>query len=839
MLTEHDKTVRDWMVPSIVEQSGNIGYSSGMMGNVVGKFTTEENNVRVDVPSSRDSTFDMMHTPDVSLADFLARPIRICEYTVPIGSVIDATESPSRLFMLQKRVANRISNYAFISGRLHLKIICTGTAFHYGKMVYAYEPMPAFRASKANPTTYPVLQQILQLPYASVDINATEGSILSYELLHPYGAIDLTRINDNVNVVDRTYLTGIGPLRAVGDTVNPVTISVYAWMTDVKLSLPTITNIEGLVEQSGEYSIENAAKPSTIPGVGKVVGSIVNTIKPYAKATADAIGMGLMMAQALGFSRPSVIQETRAIQNRPFGNITHCNVADTSVKLSLDSKQEVTIDPGVIGLPSRDEMSIVDIASREFLVKSVTWSTVSASRTVLQRWAVTPCLYAEIGDTGYLPAPSYLVAAPFRKWRGTMFYRIEIVASAFHKGMLRIVYDPKNNLDQTSIGEEENDNVIYSHVIDITKTRNYEFCVGMGTNLSYCRTFGFGTQVVRDGTTAIPFVEKGFSGYVAIQVLLPLTTTAVSPSVANNDVEINIYSHAGPDFEVADPGMDYIQSYTPLTSNYIENSGVVEESTGLVAPLDPHMICLNNVNEMADDGKLSLIHFGEKITSIRQLLMRYSLHSSYFATIVSGAIRSWGFRIPAFPPYRGPSLNPMFGTTQNNCRVHALNWFTPCFLGWRGSIRWKVHNMGDQEGLVVYQDSVYRAANGVGGYSLLFANMTEPVTLYNVGTFITNQSGRLERGGTLVVRPLNPVHEIEMPYHYQERFKYGGVLNTEVDKGQDSSMIDSWEKQTLYQVTSNRYLTTLFYVAAGDDFSLHFFKYTVVVYSNELPYDPI
>jgi len=821
----------------MVEHSGNLMGGTGMTGNVVGMFTTDERNVCVDVPSERDNTFNLMHTPDVSLNDFLARPVRICEYVVPVGSTLSATESPSYLFFTQKRIANRISNYAFISGRLHIKIIVTGTAFHYGKIVYAYEPMAIYRAARANTGTYPILQQYLQLPYASVDVNATEGSILSYELLHPYGAVDLTNLTANVNRTDRVYIAGLGPLRAVGDTTNPITVTAYAWMTDVKLSLPTITNITDLVEQSGEYAEDNQHKPSTIDKVGQVMGSMVNNIKPYAKATMDALGTGLQIAQMFGFSRPSIAAEVRHIVNRPVGNLAACNVVDTSVKLALDAKNEVTVDPRVLGLVARDEMSITDIASREFLMSQFVWATTDVSRKVLRRWAVTPCISFPY-LTGYLPAPCYMVSLPFRYWRGTMYYRIEIIASAFHKGMLRVVYDPKNELTQTLIGEEDNDNVIYSHVIDITKTRNYEFCVGMGTNLSYLRVFGLGNEVIKNGTTAIPSIYNAFAGYVAVQTLLPLTTTATSPSVTNSDVEINVYCRAGPDFEVADPMPTSIQGWSPLNTTYIESSGAVESSSGLVEPLSPTMICLNNVQEYADSGELALTHFGEKITSIRQLLSRYTLLGNSTITLTTGLLRSVLCQLPAFPIYRGPSLTPVFGPSFNNVRVSYINWFAPCFMGWRGSIRWKIQENLDRTGTRLFTEATYRSS--AAGFARTNDFISYPASEDNFAKFLTDTCARIENGASVIVGNLNPVHEVEMPYHYQERFKFCGILDTESQPPTTGTpeRVDTFTRSFAYTVDGTRYMNSTYYVAAGDDFTLHFFKYTVVLYFTTLPITP-
>jgi len=834
MLVEHSKTTSRWILANMMEQSEQLSVSNGLEGNVVTQFTTVESDMQVESISNKDSTFSIMHTPDVSLSDFLARPILLYTNTVDVNTFVAEDFRASIDFFKQVRIANRISNYAYISGKMHLKIVVNGSPFHYGKLIMAYEPMPIYAT-----TTDPILEQVLQLPYVGVDITASQGAILAYDLIHPFGAIDLTDLDNPLNIVDKIIIRSLGPLRALGDTTDSVNYNVYAWMTNVSLSLPTIRNISNLTEQS-EYAITNAQQAPSA-NVGSIMGNMVVRIKPYAKAAYNAIGVGLQIASAFGFSRPSNPPEIKHIMNKPYGNMSQFNVTDTSTKLALDSKNEVTVDPSVCGFGSLDEMTIVSLGKREMLLASFDWNSNRARRDMLQHWAVTPC-YAAPSGTSYVCAPAFYAAVPFRYWRGTVKYRIEVIASPFHRGMLRIVYDPIDDLLEANVAGTKDDNAIYSHIMDITQNKNYEFCVGMGNNKNYLRTLAIeDAQQVAAGNVDLSGARSrfNFSGYVGVQVALPLTSTASSGGGVGN-VTVNVYMSMSDDFEVADVVGDAMQGWTPLAVEQSEDKVVMEASGGLVDYMSPTSACLNMVDEFVDDGRLASIHFGEKITSIRQVLKRFT-HYGVSAQSKTSGDQALNFitTMPSFPPYFGRSAvaNYVFGRNNSNVRTSFLNWYAPAFLGWRGSIRWKIATIFDNPDVVsVRSDTVYRDNVFWGGFSYLQRDADGFTDVTDISTKMTEYHGKTSPGCSLNQTNLNVVHEIEHPYHYQERFMVHTVYPEKQTVVKEIGVPNTFSTSVVLGTEDLYVHRQSFYVATGDDFSLVYFKYTPLVNIGTLSY---
>lgn len=854
MLIEHSKTIREWTFSMLVEQSANEIIYEGAEGAKVTEFSTSERDHQMSLAYRKDATFDIMNSPEESLSQFLARPVLVKRALLPLDVPVQFTFPGFLTFIQQTRIANRVCNYSYIKGRMHIKCVLNGSPFHYGKVAVAYEPLPAYSTTNLS---FGVIstRQMLQLPYVTADVSMPEGSILSYDLINPYGAIELPRLDQPFNDPDLIHVHTLSPMRGVGDTTEQVTLEFYAWMTDVKLSCPTALNITGLVPQS-EFDMTMSTAPQTIE-IGTIMGNMIAKIMPYAKASYNAIGTGLKIAAAFGFSRPGVVPEYRATIPKPFTNMSNSNVPDSCYKLALDSKNEVTVDPTVAGFSSDDEMNIVSLGKREGFVSEIIWDTTDLPRTILWHAAVTPCVSFQEGVFGdWVLSPSFIAAAPFKYWRGTTYYRIEIIASPFHRGVLRVLFDPMEQMENRSNNTgADKDNVRYSQIIDISRVKNYEFCVGMSTNKNYLLTlpivqgqrYGAGSE---DLEVSKAFLK--FPGYIAIQTLIPLTVTGSTGSQGVSPVTINVYMHMGDDFEVADVNMENIQAYTILPDNSGPNlavdndkpasidvtplivqsgNGAMTTDGGLINYMEPDGLCLNKVDEFVDDGRLSSIHFGEKITSIRQVIKRFVLQGILMTTYpVAGFFFTHRIQLPSQPIYRGASLvgnNVYGGPVGNFVRTGPLTFWMPCFLGWRGSYRWKIHTTLELPNTTTfYQDAVTRVTFGYAGFEDRLEAYGGDFSADSLSAFFNNRGARTETGSSHNVLALNPVHEVEIPYHYQTRFKVHSRSPEELTSDEKvESPASFYITKTGRHLGDNKVFTHT-YVAAGDDFSMLFYKYS-------------
>lgn len=280
--------------------------------------------------------------------------------------------------------------------------------------------------------------------------------------------------------------------------------------------------------------------------VANLAGDLSNApiIGPYARAT-QLIASGVArMAQLFGFSRPRVVEEPCSYLPRHAGHLAVTNVPDNIASLAVDAKKEVTIDGRVVGLDGMDEMALVPIACRESYLTTFDWSITDNPNDPLYSQRITPLMFDIDGDNYHL-TPSAWTQIPFQYWKGSVEIRFKIVCSEYHRGRIRIVWDPVYfSSDYSDVY-----NVNYTEIIDISETRDFSVRIGWGQQTSYLPC-----GLVRDLTDLISpralYTDANLNcnGAISVLVVNQLTTPA-----STEPIEINVYTKMCEDYEVAVP----------------------------------------------------------------------------------------------------------------------------------------------------------------------------------------------------------------------------------------------------------------------------------------------
>jgi hypothetical protein len=183
-----------------------------------------------------------------------------------------------------------------------------------------------------------------------------------------------------------------------------------------------------------------------------------------------------------GYSRPPEIGGVTPVKTVAASAFATTDQTDTVLKLTLDSKAETTIDARTVGLSSDDHMGIYDIAQKESFLTQFNWVTYEVGDvpgTILFTSNVTPSLSNNTSAGQQINmTPMAMMSQMFTYWHGSITYRFQIVASNFHKGRLRIQYDPN---EHTSVDENKQ----YTEIVDIAETRDFEITVGWGQNVPF------------------------------------------------------------------------------------------------------------------------------------------------------------------------------------------------------------------------------------------------------------------------------------------------------------------------------------------------------------------
>jgi hypothetical protein len=837
MLTKQSGVARD---ASIMQMS-----NTDKQQNV--KFADQMSQYMYNVDSTMDPTRTLMDTSDTTLENFFQRPLKIFDTGWGTGTNLFVSFNPWSLYFNNPRVINRITNFNLMRCKLHIKIVINGNGFQYGRAIATYLPFAQFDNLTRDSGAFRAdLVQTSQLPHIYLDPTTSTGG----ELMLPY-----FDYRNNMSVPEATWnemgtmtIRSINALKHANGASDQVTVSVFAWAEDMSMSVLTTAEPGALTPQSGK-EVDEANLKGMISGpataVAKAAGAlkVIPQIAPFAVATEVGATALAKVAKALGYCRPIQTKDPDLFNPRPLSSLATTTVPDAANKLTIDDKQELSIDPRLAGLGGNDPLDIRSIAQRESYLTTFAWNIGTSTETLLWNARVDPVTWAEDGasPTAFLFPACAMAAMPFKYWTGTMKFRFQIVCSSFHKGRLKVVYDPVN-----LNSNEYNTN--YLEVIDIADKTDFTIEIGNGQALSLLNHHDPGLESVTQlySTTTFTNQEQG-NGVVGVYVVNELTTPN---STVNNDIEINVFVSMGDDFEVfvpedkfqkfvfrpqigiSSPPRNELPSGFDIASNLrIQSGEVVPESQNTQepsAPLQDNSEVLGL--EQTNHELLNKVFTGEAIKSFRAVLKRYNLHSSLFF-VPDSARRVYKGAYGMFPFLRGNVQGAIHRTTAdasyNYCNTVLLHWVTLAHQGWRGSIRYKILPRGALTTNNSVTTHIGRFA-GTGAGSNSFRVGLTTAALYTSNSSVANSvivqpnvflpdpdtppsgvNGMLFSQGSV-----NPNVEFEVPFYSNRRFKQGKQQNYTQDI--DTEM---WE-YTVYTEggTDTSYDT---YCAAGEDFQVY------------------
>lgn len=786
-------------------------------------FADSEMGMGVALPIAPDPTrSSLFRAADVSLAKFFERPIVATTFAWTPAQVTPFYETfdPWTLFFENPRVANRLTNYNLMRSNLHVRFIINGNGFYYGRLMADYAPLPSTDdvTSYSNSTVQNAIQASQRM---KVFIDPSHCCATEMYLPFVWHRDAINPTSNEWNKLGSVYIRQLAGLKHANASVQPITITVMVWATEVELSVPTSVDIGGLVAQAGEGD-EYGTTPisSTATAVASAADTLatIPTIAPFMRATSmAATGVG-RLARAFGFSRPPDIGPLMPMRPQIISSLALTDAPDVVAKLTVDSKQELAIDPRIMGLDLPDELGISSIAARESYLTSFAWTTTAVAGNLLWNTRVTPYVCG-VATNYYLPACMF-AAAPFYYWRGKMQYRFQIVSSDYHRGRIRLVWDPN------AVATLES-NIQYTRVIDISTEKDVTVEVDWGQPQAYCTPSSFAASGSNYGTTTLAAsTTEATNGVLAMYVLNDLATPN---SVVNNDITVNVFVSCN-DMQVAYPLElpNYINTYSATVQAGEEAVGETDAAMGGNMPCAEGPAS-HSMGDDADTDQLPLVYYGERILSFRTLLRRYNLHSSIVVPLNSSATAygTWGATLPCFPPYAGYNSTTMHVDTAGTAKYNyvqqtLLAYLVPAFVAVRGSMRSKyvAHCKSNSDMGTI---TIMRAAVN-GAISLPTTQTATPITsqrLYAYNSKLARSACAIGAFATSTVH--QPSLEVEFPYYKNVRFDHARTLNATVtDITNPMALTHKVEVVSPPSCTSNTVLDR--YVSVGEDFSLWWFQ---------------
>lgn len=808
---------------------------SEMVSENVG-FTDSETGI-IETSAPPQSKVAMVDgTPDISLGNYLSRPTLIDTRTWSTSDAVGnlgSTLFPWGAFLSNPVIRKKVDNFGYIRGKLKLKFLISGTPFQYGLLRTVYEPLAGLRTSTIQ--TGGLAESTLNVPYSQMpglflQPQASAGGTLELPFFYHENWLELDRLslaNDFGSLRFRIF----APLRVASTSGSTsLTVLTYAWMEEVELMAPT----NSLAMQGDEYSGDGQIS-GPASAVAKVAGALSNVpvIGPYARATETVAGTVASIARFFGFCNPPVIEDVRGVMPLAGPMLASSQISTAVQKMTLDPKQELSLDPRLHGLDGTDELTIDHLTKKESLFATATWSTSDASGTSLLNMRVTPDMNTLTSFSGYNRAvhiPLSYLAHMFKNWRGDIVVRVKVVASKFHKGRLKLSFDPQSNISTI----DPPANAVYTQIIDIGETDDVEI------NIPYHQATAWldcDPSVLTNWNNSGNLAPRAGvdNGLFTVRVNTQLVAPTASP------VTILFFIRAGDNFEFANPaqaiGLDqpYFFTFADVQGDKVD--------------LEPKKLQFGLSAPSNDEGYGQ--NFGEKIVSLRDILHRSVLFDRTFVTVGTASpcvVRKTLKLMPYGPGSNVPSDFPTVANTISGtpatvpfafCYMTHINWISAMFIGHRGGVNYtvtpaygastasligtfdRITDDNDVTGATLY-GSVVNSSGSISARSALYRDTIESNGLAGTAIVATNTNNSLsvnlpdkKRFNFSLVNPRGNPYGSEVDGTYDQ----GGVLN-------------------IFTANTGTFMLQT-HVGAGVDFTvLHFLCCPTVNYYNSFPLAP-
>jgi hypothetical protein len=707
----------------------------------------------------------MTQTP-ADLVNFFARPLKIASFNLTLGSNVNQVYNPFSLYFLDPTVRAKLRNFGFIRFTMCFRVVISGTPQHYGRLMVSFVPYPAenpaYQWYLTDGHDGNFLKYLSQFPGTrTMDVKTNQPlewklpfvSNLAMARLFNNSALALGASTDYDDIAPMgvVQFRTMTETRSVQAGASAPVVFIYAYLQDVVLGC--ISGSVSVIQTEGDYyqtegderetgPIENIA--TRVAQVAKLATNVVG-IGPWASAAHMFASGVARVAAIMGWSVPTMINGPSRMKPQPFQNAVNVIGYDTGHRLTMDPKQELTVDPRVVGVVE-DEMSIAYLCSVKSFLTQFTWAhtdTPMGSAIFLThvhpRIRVPDTTY--VNDVAVQPTALDMAATPFKFWRGKQKFLFQFICSQFHRGKLAIGFEP-NSSQALLIDTTLDLNKQYITTVDLQETQEVEICV----DWAMPRAWGLNTtDVVLENSVntydnAGDFFEVS-NGYLFVTPITELQ----SPD--DGDIKINVWTWSD----------DML--FNNLTDEYMPYSRLIhEEEKAFMMEGDPsteETTCFELNPTGARTDHIAQLHFGELPVSFRNLIKRFD--TRYFDTNTTTDTGS-GWLSTALSLFPAP-LPDFTNDLPVDDYPSLVAYLRLAYMAMRGGQKYRYHVHGIYEDHPMFQTKV-------------FLYVPSPTTIVNSTTYYNGTNYRRQNfvGCAQYAPSTNAGVEFEVPMYTNNMF---------------------------------------------------------------------
>jgi len=668
-------------------------------------FFDETTGGKSTMPARMREVFDNTEET-VGIEKWFTRPLLIDTFTWQLADGIGTHHEVNPWYTFFNNANNKykLNNYAYIRCKLKIKIMVNSTPFLYGAYLVSYAPLQDTTITPATPyaTGIPAgasTQEIIllsQMPSVWIYPQTQKGGDLDLPFIFNQNWLQTINPSSQFQRMGVLRYELVVPLQSANaSTTDGVTINTFCWAEDVELCGPSTV----LTFQSKRLVVKRIPRdeygkgPVSAPAsaVAALAGMFRDCplIGPIATATemgAKAIAGG---AAALGYTNVPVIDPVHGFRPMVSSGFSNSEIGFQQEKLTIDPKNELTIDGGAIGFSSNDELNIKHLVTKESYLGQFQWTQALGEEANLFQSTISPSGYIGVDPTT-LSSASSVYGTPlayfsqlFQFWRGDIILRFKIVASPYHKGRVRIAYDPSGDT-ANNIVSADTTNVVYSEIFDIGDTDEFEVRVPYMQPLEWSNLTSWNTSIttanaynVYNSTFSFAHVANTTNGTLVMHVLNELSAPATSAKVY-----VMVFVRGAENLEFAGPSPTFGSSGNYTTLLVPQSLETTETVMGKPSVPKPERYLTN---------------FGEGYVSLRQLLRRVTKEGTLVQLLTASKYNTVYRVMTRYPMTYGFDANGLLSgnkqiglgaATFNFCTLHPVTWVQSAFLATRGSMIW-------------------------------------------------------------------------------------------------------------------------------------------------------
>ncbi|APG77448.1 hypothetical protein [Hubei tetragnatha maxillosa virus 3] len=673
---------------------------------------------------------------------------------------------------------NQIATFAFWRGHPTFRIQLNGTKFHCGRVIVAFIP---FYSKKKHTDVLWSTNNLTSFPHVMLDASISNSGILNIPFAH-YQTYFGSVIPSAYSFLGQLVVSVFNRLSTSTTSSQTLDISVWVSYDNCELHQPCHAHVPQFAQ--AESGVEGAVK--------SVLPMITDLVAPGASSVIGSVAGGIA-----NLDKPTdPVEISRWVPNA----VSSLNFGD-----GLDKSNRLSLRPGTATVTevenistTKDDMNLLELAKIPTVVSRVVWGTADAPQALLRTLKVNPCLWTAHGNGEGADPPvdvytvnllAYL-SRPMKYWRGSIKYRIQIIASAMHSGRLQISFTPGY-----LASDFNNSNYANTFIVDLQEKSEVEFVVPYMATRPWLRcdkiqeitTTNAGSVI---GSTAV--------GFIKIHVLNRLCC----PDTVAQHVDINIFNSAGDDFELAFPSD--LAFFRGIGNLVVQKNEAKAESGQEFVNTRTDTQAPQTIT--AGKGLLSssvVTTLSENAMDLKTVLRRYQAVFTDSGVKIGTGVRKFLHAFQNTPTLSG--VHKKYGVTAVQTRTHLCH-YSELFTFWRGSLRYKyVYHTKNPITFTVFH------IPGVFG-----PDKFDPQVVS--GDFSDLLVALTSTGAQIAVSQIQNSIEFEIPFYapYQQlKTMDGGIMNATAATGTVFIIGETTEQPELHY--------TLFQ-AAGDDFGLNYLR---------------